>query len=85
MESKGKISFGDNTRRRAAGGTIRTFQGALGCLSEQEVLFGGLKSLNTMPRGKLGSYPYFPFQHYIISLAYLLSLNCIISYTSFQH
>jgi hypothetical protein len=69
MESKGKISFGDNTRRRAAGGTVRTFRGALGCLSEQEVLFGGLKSPNTTPRDKLGSYPYFPFQHCIIFLS----------------
>jgi hypothetical protein len=31
----------------------------------QEVLFGGLKSLNPRQGGKLGSYPYFPFQHCI--------------------
>jgi hypothetical protein len=66
MESKGKISFRFNTRRNTASGTILTIYGALGHLSEQEVLFGWPKSPNTVPRGKLGSYQYFSFQHYVI-------------------
>jgi hypothetical protein len=56
MESKDKISIEFNLRGGTARGTIRTIRGALGSLSEQEVMFGGPKSPNTAPRDKLGSY-----------------------------
>ena len=48
MESKGNISFRFNTKRGSDGGIT---QGASRGVNRQEVLFGGHKIVDPMPRG----------------------------------
>jgi hypothetical protein len=81
MESKGKINFRFNTRRGSASGTTWAIRGAPEGLSRQEVLFSGLKSPNTAPRGNLVVINISLFQFCIyFSSSYLLSpIACLVT------